>query len=463
MNAPLIWIGLPACAAVCLWFTSQRRMLTTGLASGFCLLFAFLAWRIPIGSIINLGFFSLEIAPNFVILGRQFVLSNNDRGILIFLFSFGAFWFFGAGIGTVHRLFIPTGMGLVSLSVSALAVEPFLYAALVVEVMVLVSIPMLVVPGQRVGQGVLRYLIFQTLALPFVLLAGWAVAGVDANPANDKLLIQAVVLLGLGLAFWLAVFPFHTWLPILMEETHSYANGFLISLLQCVALLLVLKFLDSFTWLRNYLLLREAFLVTGTIMVFTSGVWAIFQTDLRRIFSYGVILESGLSLLALGSGTSTGPKILVALFLSRTLAFGLWILAITIFSRSGRPDFTTIRGKLKTMPLTSLALIVGVFSTAGLPVLGGFPVRLALIETLGIENSGLLPWVFLGMIGFLFSGVRVMAALARSDDMIWQTNDSWLEGGLIIISIIGLLVIGVFPNWLLPIVIKLLQAFENLG
>jgi formate hydrogenlyase subunit 3/multisubunit Na+/H+ antiporter MnhD subunit len=463
MNAPIIWIGLPAMTALVLWLFRKRIMLTAGIAAGVSLILVLFAWRIPIGFIINLGPFTMEISPSLLILGRQFILSDNDRGILMFLYSFGAFWLFGAGIAGATKNFIPIAMGLVSLSVAALAVEPFLYAALIVEIMVLGSIPILIIPGQMVGQGVLRYLLVQTLALPFILLAGWASARVDINPANDRLLVEAVILLGLGLAFWLAVFPFNTWLPILMEEGYIYSTGFLLSLLQCVALFLVLSYINSFAWLRDFPLLGEAFFVIGTLMVFTSGVWVIFQNDLRRIFGYNVILESGLSILALGLGAVAGPKILVSFLLSRTLSFGLWVLALTIFSQSGQPDFDNIRGKLNSKPITSLGLIVAMFSIAGLPLLGGFPVRQALLETMGMNHVRVLPWVFVGMVGFVFSGLRVVAALGRSDETSLPTKESFVVSGMIIVSITALLVIGVFPNWVLPILFKLLLAFENLG
>ena len=463
MNAPIIWMGLPACLSVLLWFTGQRRALTSGLGSGICLFFAALAWQVPIGTIIRLGFINFEISPNLFVLGRQFVISNNDRGIIIFLFIFGAFWFFGAGLAGLNRLFIPTGMALLSLSIAALSVEPFLYAALIVEIMVLISIPMLVIPGQRVGHGQLRFIIFQTLALPFILLAGWATAGVDSNPADEKLLLQAVILLGLGMAFWLAVFPFHSWLPLMMEETNPYSNVFLLSLLQSVAIFLLLKFLDSFAWLRNYTILGNAFLLIGTIMVLTSGIWAVFQTDIRRIIGYGFTFESGLSLLALGSGIPAGAKILIALFLSRILSFGLMALAITIIARSGTVNLKSIRGYLYKLPFSSLALVIGLFSTAGLPVLGGFPARLALLEALGRDNLVYLPWVFFGMTGLFLSGVRVFASLINSETLVWERNEKWLDIGLLVISITGLIIIGIFPNWTFPTLIKLLIAFDNLG
>jgi len=158
-----------------------------------------------------------------------------------------------------------------------LAVEPFLYAAPLVELAVLVSIPMLVAPGRPAGQGVLRYLIFMTLGMPFILLGGWALNAIEINPANETLLLEAMLLLGLGLAFWLAIFPFYTWVPLLTGESQPYIAGFLFSLLPTVVFFLMLNFLDAFAFLRNSPVFFQGLQLAGTIMVATAGIWARFN------------------------------------------------------------------------------------------------------------------------------------------------------------------------------------------
>ena len=177
MSAPLIWIILPLVVSLVLWFQKERHQLVILLAAGLCLLLAFLAWRAPIDSLIQLGPVSFIISSSLTFLGRSFILASSNSAFLILIYLIGAFWLFGAIAAGVPDIFVPLGLALISLLVAALSVQPFLYAALLIEVAVLLSIPMLVPPGKAAGQGVIRYLIFQTLALPFILLAGWAAAG----------------------------------------------------------------------------------------------------------------------------------------------------------------------------------------------------------------------------------------------------------------------------------------------
>ena len=272
MSAPLFWIILPGLASILLLLIMRRHAWATGLSAGFCLILALLAWQMPIDQLIHIGPVSFKVSSAIAILGRRFVLDNADRSFLTLVYMLGFVWFIGASAARPGRLFWPIGLGMIALLVAAQAVEPFLYAALLIEVAVLLSIPLLNPPGKPVGQGALRYLIFQTLALPFILLAGWASGIIETDPNNQRLLIQAAVFFGLGFAFWMAAFPFNTWVPLLMQEAHPYASGFVLSLLPGVVLFLALGFLDSYSWLRNNATFPLIFQLVGTLMIVTCFV-----------------------------------------------------------------------------------------------------------------------------------------------------------------------------------------------
>ncbi len=463
MSAPLIWIGLPFVFAVLVGVTGSSRRATSLLSAGFCGLLALLAALFPVAGAIQLGPLSFELSSTLVILGRRFIINPGDRTFLMLLYLFGALWFFGALIVRVHRSFAPLGLIIIALMVAALAVEPFLYAALLIETAVLLSVPMLVPPGKSPGPGVMRYLIFQTLAMPFLLFAGWAAAGVQANPADNALLQQAVLLLALGFAFWLAVFPFYTWLPLLVEETNPYVAGFLLSLLPMIVLMLMLDFFSSFTWLRLYPLLPEALRLIGILMVVTGGIWAAFQRDLARLFGYAIIIENGFALLALSFSNQAGYEIFVVSFLPRAVALALWALSLALLiEKEGSPDYEETAGLLHRFPLIASGLLVAIFSLGGLPLLAGFPVRIVLLEHLSEQSMLLVVWALVGSAGLILSGLRALAAMAGGPDLTWKAHESlpqafFLGGAMLVVLLIGLL-----PGQFLPELVRLLQAFQRL-
>jgi len=463
MSAPLIWIVAPLIVAILFWLLQGRTTLLIVLATTVCALLALLAWTVPIASAVKLGPWSFEVQSSLSVLGRRFVLDPGDRSFLTLIYGIGAFWFFGSRIAGAHRHFIPIGMAMLALLVAAMAVEPFLYAALLVEMAVLLSIPMLVPPGRVVGQGIVRYLIFQTLALPFLLFAGWAAAGVEANPTDSRLLLQAVAFLGLGFAFWLAVFPFYTWVPLLSQESHAYETGFILGLLPSVMLLLMLNFLDNFAWLRAYPLLPVGLQLCGALMVVTGGFWAAFQKSLPRLFGYAVIMESGFALLSISLQSQAGLEVFVASLFPRMLALALWSLAASAFEEQGISlDFDGLQGQFRRYPLITSGLVLAYFSLAGLPLLGGFPTRLVLLESLAQNSLVIMLWVLLGNVGFLLSGLRMLATLVSGTQESWKVNEHWPLATLIVIGAAGLLFIGVFPRFFLSGLLTILQSFSHL-
>ncbi|MEA4908414.1 MAG: hypothetical protein GYA17_05125 [Chloroflexi bacterium] len=462
MNAPLLWIGLPFLLAIVFFFLRDRPVFTSVVPGLACLFFSGLAFVLPVGETIDLGLFDFEIATTMQMLGRRFVIDSSDINIVAFLYLFAALWFLGASVARTHRYFSAFGMAIISFFVAALSVEPFLYAALLIEIAMLFSVPMLVPMGKQAGLGLQRYLIFQTLGMVFILFAGWAMSGVEANPANERLLLQSVVLVSVGFAFWLAVFPFYTWVPMMVEETHPYIAGFILSMQPTVVLLLMLKYMDTYSWLRNFELLPQALQLTGMIMVVTGGAWAAFQSDLRRMFGYAVIIESGFSIIALAMQSEVGYQIYVSMFLPRLAAYIVWALAMSILARETTADLRGIRGMLHHYPFVSSALLLSMFSLSGLPLLAGFPARLTLFENLTAAPVLLALWVFIGNAGFLLACVRVLAALTRFGEETWQVDETWQDAILLIGGIAGLFVLGIFPRFFSDGVLALLNSFTRL-
>ena len=124
--------------------------------------------------------------------------------MLALIYGAAALWFFGAEAARAATRLVPMGFMIIALMVAAIAVQPFLYAALFIEMAILIAIPMLTTIYAPPGKGVLRFLIYQTLAMPFILVAGWLLAGVEASPGDLALTAQSAAMLGMGFAFLLA-------------------------------------------------------------------------------------------------------------------------------------------------------------------------------------------------------------------------------------------------------------------
>jgi formate hydrogenlyase subunit 3/multisubunit Na+/H+ antiporter MnhD subunit len=479
MSALLVWVLFPGFVAAILFLFRHDRFPTALIGSGVAFLLGWVAWQVPIGEVISLGPIAIKISETMSVLGRDFSFTNLERPLLAFLYLATALWLLGSYFADPGELFVPAALAIVSLLIAALAVEPFLFAALLIEIAVLLSIPLLAPPRKPAGPGLFRYLAFQTFGMPFILFTGWMLAGVGASPGDLELVVLAGALLAMGFAFLLAVFPFHTWIPMLASEVHPYIIGFLFFTLPTVISMFALGFLDRYSWLRESESVYILFRGVGIVMVVVGGLWAAFQNHLGKIFGYAAIMEIGLSLAAIGLGSREGIPLYFALFLPRLISYLVWATALSFIYRISLEDltFSSVQGLGLQYPYMVVGLLAAQFSLAGIPLFAGFPVRIALWSELAQVSPVLVIGALFGNFALLAGGLRTLMVLMKTDEKnripvdidvggnAFPTSESIPMYSILLFSLASglLLLVGLLPQWFLPTFTSLSQMFEHLG
>jgi formate hydrogenlyase subunit 3/multisubunit Na+/H+ antiporter MnhD subunit len=464
MSAPVLWILVPMIAGGIIVFIPRER---TAAIQGTWIsaLLALIALVIPINTALVLGPFSLKIAASVQILGRSFSFEPADGPVLAVIYGLAALWFAGTAAASAGRRFVPLGLAITSLLVASIAVEPFLYAALFMEIAAMLAIPLLVIPTRPVGRGTLRFLIYQTLAMPFILFSGWMLAGVEASPGDIALTTQSGVMLGVGFAFLLAVFPLYNWIPMLAEETSPYVLGFMLWVLPTFAVIFALGFLDRYAWLRTSPQLPSAMRLAGLIMLVSSGWFAAFQHHIGRIMGYAAITETGLVLIIMTLGSISSIELVFILFISRGFELAVWGLSVSILKNESESlRFRSLQGLARSYPLVTAGLVFAHLSMTGFPLLAGFPPRLALWEQLARGSLGLALWLLVGLLGLLFGALRTLAVLAMApENTPWKLKESRIQAIMLGVGVTCLFVIGMFPQVLHPFLVQLPSMFEHLA
>ncbi len=464
MSAPIIWILIPFIAGFLILFFLHERI-SPLIGGGVAAILAFVALIFPIDTALLLGSISIKISSSIQFFGRSFALNTADGPLLAIIYGLAALWLFGTqASGTANR-FVSLGLMIVALLTASIAVEPFLFAALLLDMAAMLVIPLLVPPYQKPGRGIIRFLIYQTLAMPFILFSGWMLAGVEASPGDIGNTAQAGIMLGLGFAFLLAVFPLYNWIPMLTEEASPYATGFLLWALPTFTVIFALGFLDRYTWLRTSPQLSNAIQFAGVFMVASGGLFASQQKHIGRIMGYASIAETGLLVLAMGLKSSEIVNITFLLLIPRGLELAVWALALSIIKRKAYSlRFSEIQGLARKYPAAVAALVLAHLSMTGFPLLAGFPPRLALWQELAGQSLTISFWVFLGLLGLLIAAVRTLAVLVMAEEnKAWELNESWVQTTMLGLGAIGLFILGIFPQVLQPFLINLPALFDHLN
>ncbi|MBK7319803.1 proton-conducting transporter membrane subunit [Candidatus Villigracilis affinis] len=464
MSAPVIWILVPFLAGVLILFLLQERV-SSFVGGVVSMLLALTALIFPIDTALLLGTVSIKISASVQFFGRSFALNTADGPLLAIIYGLATLWFFGTqASGTANR-FVSLGLMIVALLTASIAVEPFLFAALLITMAAMLVIPLLVPLHQRPGPGIVRFLIHQILAMPFILFSGWMLAGVEASPGDIGNTIQAGTMLSLGFAFLLAVFPLYSWIPMLTEEASPYATGFLLWALPTFTVIFLLNFLDRYTWLRSTPQLSSAIQYAGVFMVASGGLFASQQKHIGRMMGYASIVETGLLLLAAGLRSNEVVNVTFLLLTPRGLELAVWALAISIIKRKVYSlRFSEVRGLARSYPIAVTSIILAHLSMAGFPLLAGFPSRAALWQELGGESLTISLWVFIGLLGLLIGAIRTLAVFVMAEEnKAWELNETWVQVIMLGVGVIGLFILGIFPQVLQPFIANLPALFEHLG
>ena len=445
---------------LCLVLRHQRMASAFAAAIGAGSIAAFVL-LVPFDEAFLLGEISIKFASEWIILGRMFSLSENVRPLIGFLYLSGAFLLPAAWLVNANRFFPSIALLILAIVAASLMVDPFVFAAVFIELAAMGAVFVLVTQQHPRSTGATRMLILYTFAMVSILFTGSLLEVAGITSATPVLAMRVTFMLGFGFAILMTIPPFHLWLPKSVEESDPYIFIFILVILQSAGFFFLLRFLDSYVWLREQTLIYDGIRIAGIITTILAVLLSASQRDIKKLMAYALLVDLGVLLIAIGSGTEDAFRLALSLSAVRVIALGVLALGLSYLCNSAWL-VSQMRGVGYKMPFAAAAFLVGLLSVAGTPLTAGFPVRWSLLTVVLNADKLAAGTVLFSMVGLGMLVIRLAAILfgRRDDDDIIAVSKEpriFLLGGILL-----LLLLGLFPQLVFPWVEDVASGLANL-
>jgi NADH-quinone oxidoreductase subunit N len=295
---------------------------------------------------------------------------------------------------------------------------------------------------------------------------------IQSHP-GDPVAILALLTVAAGLLFKIAAVPFHQWAPDAYEGAPTSITGFMSVAVKAAGWALLLRiFLWGLPALRPlYLPLLTC---VAVLTLIGGNLAALTQNNMKRLLAYSSISHVGYMMLGLiasdGVTNRTGILgILIYLLVYTFMNLGAFAVITSLRRRDIIGDeIDDMAGLYFKAPIEAMLLLVFLLSLAGIPPLAGFWgkyfVFLALIETGHYTLAAVA--VLFAVLGLYYYARIFNAAFMRTPlDREPVAAGAGMRLALLVTGL-GTLVIGVFPNPFIEMVTRSLslpQAGAMLG
>lgn len=452
----------------------SKRTLTYALSNAaLVLLFFVSAWQ-WVDGVQGAGFYSMVVVDNLahflklvsyvavfatLVYGRDYLQSRDMlRGgefyVLVLLALLGQMVMISAG----NLLAIYLGLELMSLAMYALVAIRRDHA--------------------QSTEAAMKYFVLGSLASGFLLYGMSMVYG--ATGSLDLVVIgasveaggmQMALVFGLvfvvaGLAFKLGAVPFHMWVPDVYTGAPTAVTLVLAAAPKLAAFAITLRLLVTglggltIDWQPMLMILAVLSLVVGNLT-------AIMQSNFKRMLAYSTIAHMGFVLLGLASGSADGLVFvnagaygsalfyMVTYVLTTLASFGV----IMLLSREGFEceRIEDLKGLNRQSPLLAGALLVLMFSMAGIPPLVGFYAKLMVLQA--VVQAGM---IWLAVLAVVFSLVgafyylRVVKVIYFDEppaDRVFHSVGA-VSASMLTVNVALIVLLGIAPGGLMDLCIS---------
>jgi multicomponent Na+:H+ antiporter subunit A len=250
--------------------------------------------------------------------------------------------------------------------------------------------------------------------------------------------------------------PLHTWIPEAMAAPTPVSALLHAACYVTSGVYLAARMHSFAAWPAAW---GESLMWVGTVTMAVGVMYAMVQTDLKRMLAFSTVSQIGYMMMGLGIGTPLA--ITAALLHCLNHGFfksGLFLTAGSVQHETGTRDMNQLGGLAAKMPHTTLSWLIGVGSMMGIPLMSGFASKWMLYAAAlqaGWAVPAMVAWA--ASLGTVFMGVKATSAVflgpptkqtenaqEAPSSMVWGMG--LLAAGSVILGVAPQLAVNYFLN-----------------
>lgn len=259
-----------------------------------------------------------------------------------------------------------------------------------------------------------------------------------------------------GIGFKLALVPFHMWTPDVYQGAPAPVSSYIATVSKGAVMAVFIRFFFNIKGFEN----PSIFIIISGIAIlsmFVGNLLAIQQKNIKRLLAYSSIANMGYLIIILLTGSNKGIQsalfYLITYFITTIGAFGvISLLSTKDFEAENIEDY---KGLFWKKPWTAAVFTLCLLSLAGIPITAGFIAKFYLIYE-GMK-AGLMILIFSMIINSvigLYYYLRVITTMFSTAGKAEIPSVSILGKITLTIITLGILILGVYPGWLIDIIVK---------
>ena len=234
----------------------------------------------------------------------------------------------------------------------------------------------------------------------------WEYLFKNAKSLNGSILKISFIFILLGFGTKAGFSPVHTWLPDAHSQAPSPVSALLSGVLLNTAMYGILRVMTILnTNLGDNKYSGRLLIIFGLLSIGTAAFFILVQKDYKRLLAYSSIEHMGIIVLGFGIGTP------IAVFAALYHTFNHAMTKTMLFLSSGNvylkyhtKNISGIKGLIKTMPVTGIVFVLGIFAITGMPPFGIFMSEFNTVVAAFFTENFWAAGILLFFIAIVFAG-----------------------------------------------------------